>query len=111
MRGLAKVSNGDQAVRPHVVEDGITTEGPARRGDPSHVGEFAQSIMLELRQMALGARCTYLAYLLELALIEASDLAAGRAPSSVAGGVSSNQNAEGGPDLDEIVQRILTAKA
>ena len=77
------------------------------RGSHADFGEYAQSILLELRAMALQTRCTYLAYLLELALIEASDLEAGRAPSTVA-----TQSVEGiaAPDLAEIARRILSAR-
>lgn len=83
----------------------FATSEPARKQE---VGEFTQTMLLELRTMAVGARCTYLAYLLELALIEASDLAAGRRPASFHAGHGAAQRHA---DVAEIARRILAVTA
>ena len=74
---------------------------------PAEVGEYAQSLLLGVREMAVGSGCTYLAYLLELAVIEASDLASGRLPSRVS---PVTVSARGQPELEEILRRILHAR-
>lgn len=78
------------------------------RAGTREVGEYTRDMLLELRGLAVKAGCSYLAYLVELALIESSNLAAGRAPS----GFAARQGTERPEvDVDAIVERILAAKA
>ena len=72
------------------------------------VGEMTQTMAMELRDLAVRAHCTYLAYLLELAAIEASDLASGRPPSSFR---AMHGAVEPHPDVEAIADRILAVKA
>ena len=88
--------------------EAIDDEATKDRMEPraAEVGDFAQTMLLELRQMARRSGCAYLAYLLELSMIEASDLAAGRPPSPVA--PVSVAPAER-PDFEEVLRRIMAA--
>ena len=84
-----------------------SAEEPAR-ASARDVGELTQTMAGELRDLAVQARCTYLAYLLELAMIEASDLAAGRPPSGFA---AKHGGVEPHPDIERIAERILAFEA
>ena len=75
------------------------------RIDRVEVAEYMQSILLELRTMAREADCGFLTYTLELALIEASDVAAGKVPVGVAETTAAPPRT---PTPEEIVERVLT---
>ena len=100
----------DDATKPYLCPESEETETVTFDGKmiagPTQVAEYTQALLLELREMALSSRCTYLAYLLELAVIEASDIANGQTPSRL---VQPSPARE--PDAEEATRRILGARS
>ena len=84
-----------------------TSDSPAGRGrklDVQTVGRFAEPLLVELRTLASRSGCHYLCYLLDMAAMEASDLATARPPSPIA---APSVPIHRTPDPDEIARLVL----
>lgn len=56
------------------------TIDPARRHNRTETLDFVQSMLGQLRDMAMGERCDMVAYLIEMAYFEVSDVIRGERP-------------------------------
>lgn len=71
--------------------------------------DYIQSMLLELRAMSRRADLDFLTYALEIALIEASDLAAGKEPKRMPTLGPGTQQPRT-PSAEEIVRQVLSVK-
>lgn len=75
----------------------------------AQTADYIQTMLLELRALAQRADLDFLTYALEIALIEASDLAAGKAPERMPALGPKTQRPRT-PSPEEIVRQVLLMK-
>jgi hypothetical protein len=67
------------------------SNNPARRHNRTETLDFVQSMLGQLRDMALAERCDMVAYLIEMAYFEVSDVIRGERPVRADDALSRNQ--------------------
>ena len=78
-------------------------------GTQAQVADYVQCMLMELRSMCRARRMGFLTHLIEMAMIEAADIASGALP----GQVAMNENMSNRPrslSPDEIAARVLHAR-
>ena len=80
----------------------------ARRADQAEVADYIQTLLLELRLLSRRADLQFLTYALEIALIEASDIASGKAPTAFLERDAASASPAVAPE--ELVRRVLSVE-